>query len=110
MNVPCRIGAATCLPGDIVLGTLTGILFIPPHLAEEVVEHSERTQLREIFSHQRLREGIYNSSQMDTKWTEEIEADFDEWLKDHDFDSLANIDWSKAEASGPSEDEETLLG
>ncbi len=110
MNVPCRIGAATCMPGDVVLGTMTGVLFIPPHLAEEVVEHSERTQLREHFSHQRLREGIYNSSQMDTKWTEAIEADFDEWRKTHTIDDLEHIDWTKPEKGGTTENEETTLG
>ena len=25
-NVPCRIGKATCLPGDVVLGTISGLL------------------------------------------------------------------------------------
>ena len=95
------------MPGDVVLGTMTGILFIPPHLAEAVVEHSERTHMRELFSHTRLREGIYNSSQMDTKWTEEIEADFEEWRKTHEFD---DIDWDKPEKSGVSADEETTLG
>jgi regulator of RNase E activity RraA len=109
MNVPCRIGDATCMPGDVVLGTMTGVIFIPPHLAEAVVEHSERTHMRERFSHQRLREGIYNSSQMDTKWTEAIEADFEEWRQTHDLDDGA-IDWSKPEEGGASEDEETLLG
>jgi hypothetical protein len=98
------------MPGDIVLGTMTGIIFIPPHLAEDVVEHSERTHLREIFSHQRLREGTYNSSQMDTKWTEEIEADFEQWLDDHEFDEYMDVDWDKPEKGGPGEDEETLLG
>ena len=107
INVPCRIGAATCLPGDIVLGTITGVLFIPAHLAEEVVEHSERTHLRETFSHTRLREGIYNSSQMDTKWTEEIEADFEEWLKVNKPAGAADIEWEKGK---PGEGEETLLG
>jgi regulator of RNase E activity RraA len=107
INVPCRIGAATCLPGDVVLGTITGVLFIPAHLAEEVVDHAERTHLRETFSHTRLREGIYNSSQMDTKWTDEIEADFDEWLKTNKPDDAAGINWEK---SKPGEGEETLLG
>jgi hypothetical protein len=93
-----------------VLGTLTGVLFIPPHLAEEVIEHSERTHLREIFSHQRLREGIYTSSQMDTKWTDEIVADFDEWRQTHTLEQYAGIDWSKKEPSEPSADEETTLG
>ncbi|HNT74503.1 MAG TPA: RraA family protein [Anaerolineae bacterium] len=108
LNVPCRIGAATCMPGDVVLGTMSGVLFIPPHLAEEVVEHSERTHMRERFSHQRLREGIYNSSQMDTKWTEEIEADFEEWRKSHSMEDEEGVDWSKqtdqSDAGG------TLLG
>ena len=107
MNVPCRIGAATCLPGDVVLGTITGVLFIPPHLAEEVVDHAERTHLRELFSHTRLREGVYNSSQMDTKWSEEIEADFEEWLKVHKPEDAESIDWEKGK---PGEGEETLLG
>jgi regulator of RNase E activity RraA len=109
LNVPCRIGAATCLPGDVVLGTMTGVLFIPPHLAEEVVDHSERTHLRELFSHQRLREGIYNSSQMDTKWTDEIVADFDEWRETHTLAEYAEVDWDE-EKEGPGEGEETLLG
>jgi len=95
MNVPCRIGAATCMPGDVVLGTYTGVLFIPPHLAEEVVEHSERTRLREMFSHQRLREGIYTSSQMDTQWTEAIEGDFDAWRQTHGLEDTEGVDWSQ---------------
>ena len=108
LNVPCRVGEAICMPGDVVLGTPTGVLFIPPHLAEEVVEHSERTHMREVFSHQRLREGIYNSSQMDTKWTPEIEADFSEWLETHRYEDYAQVDWSKERGKG--EGEETLLG
>ncbi len=109
LNTPCRIGDATCLPGDVVLGTMTGVLFIPPHLAEEVVDHSERTHMRELFSHQRLREGIYNSSQMDTKWTEEIDADFEAWRKSYKLEEV-DIDWDKEEKGGASADEETLLG
>ena len=111
LNVPCRIGEAICLPGDVVLGTYTGVLFIPPHLAEEVVEHSERTHMRELFSHSRLREGIYNSSQMDTKWTPKINADFEEWLKTHTFKEMTHVDWSKEkETPGDGSSEETTLG
>ncbi len=81
INTPCRIGKAICMPGDVVLGTMAGVLFIPPHLAEDVVERAERTQLREIFQFQRIHEGVYNSHQMDSKWSEEIEADFKAWRK-----------------------------
>ena len=41
INGITRIGRATCIPGDVVLGTETGIIFIPPHLAEEIVAYSE---------------------------------------------------------------------
>lgn len=110
MNVPCRIGGATCMPGDVVLGTYSGILFIPPHLAEEVVEHSERTRLREMFSHQRLREGIYTSSEMDTQWTEAITADFDAWRQTHTLEELEGIDWSQeSETDRRQSEEETRL-
>ena len=98
------------MPGDIVLGTRTGIVFIPPQLAEEVVEHSERTRLREIFGLQRLRERVYTSAQMDTKWTPEIEADFEEWRKTHKLEEFEHIDWDKKnEMDERQRKEETLL-
>ncbi|NLX43226.1 MAG: RraA family protein [Chloroflexi bacterium] len=95
LNTPCRIGDAICLPGDIVIGTYSGVLFVPPHLAEEVLEHAERTHLREVFSHMRLREGIYTSSQMDTQWTDAITADFDAWRATQQPAGAEGIDWSR---------------
>ena len=79
INVPIRIGEATVLPGDIVLGTREGIIFIPPHLAQEVVERSEDIRLRDTFGHQRLREGKYTPGEIDRAWSEAIEADFAAW-------------------------------
>ena len=110
MNVPCRIADATCMPGDVVLGTSAGVLFIPPHLAEQCATHSERTRLREIFGLQRLREGTYTSAQMDTKWTPAIEADFREWRQTNTPEDLQHLEWeeetSTEEAQGG---QETLL-
>ncbi len=101
LNTPCRIGNAICMPGDLVIATYEGVLFVPPQLAEEVLENAERTHLREEFSHQRLREGVYTSSQMDTKWTEAIEADFEEWRKTHaiggpSFDGTSAVEAAQA--------------
>lgn len=79
INVPIRIGEATALPGDVVLGTRTGVIFIPPHLAKQVVERSEEIRLRDEFGHQRLREGKYTPGQIDRKWSPEIEEDFAGW-------------------------------
>jgi 4-hydroxy-4-methyl-2-oxoglutarate aldolase len=79
VNIPVRIGGATVLPGDVVLGSETGVIFIPPHLAEEVVTRSEDVRLRDIFSKQRLAEGRYSAFVIDRDWTEEIEEDFRRW-------------------------------
>jgi len=82
INIPIRIGGATAMPGDVVLGTPTGIYFIPPHLVQEVVETSEEIQVRDEFGKQRLAEGIYRSGEIDVpNWREDIEADFLSWRK-----------------------------
>ena len=82
INIPIRIGGATALPGDIVLGTPTGITFIPPHLVREVVESSEEIRIRDEFGKQRLAEGKYTSGEIDVpEWREDINADFKTWLK-----------------------------
>lgn len=83
INQPTRIRKVTVMPGDIVLGKLGVVVFIPPHLAEKVVTTSEIVSLRDMFGHQRLKEGKYTAGQIDTRWTEEIEKDFSKWLNDH---------------------------
>ncbi len=81
INIPVRIGGATVLPGDVMLGTPTGIIFIPPHLVQEVVEASEAIRVRDEFGKMRLDEGKYTSGEIDVPtWREDIEADFQEWL------------------------------
>lgn len=82
VNVPIRIGDATVLPGDVVLGTPTGVMFIPPHLANQVVERSEDIRMCDRFSKQRLGEGRYTPGQVDRAWASEIEADYENWLKE----------------------------
>ena len=83
INQPTRIGQATVMPGDIVLGRDGGVIFIPPHLAEKVVKTSEVVRLRDMFGHQRLREQKYTAGQIDSRWSDEIEKDFSGWLEDH---------------------------
>ncbi|MCH8060893.1 MAG: RraA family protein [Chloroflexi bacterium] len=80
INGVIRIDQATCLPGDVVLGTVEGVIFIPPHLALEVVEHSERTRLRDEFGQQRIREGIYTAGEVDRPFSDAMERDYDQWL------------------------------
>ena len=83
INSPTRIGHAAAMPGDVVLGRDGGVIFIPPQLAVTVVQESERTRLRDIFGHLRLKEQKYTAGQIDRDWTQEIEADFSQWMKDN---------------------------
>ena len=81
INIPIRIGNATVLPGDIVLGTPTGVTFIPPHLVKEIVEKGEYVQLRDTFGKMRLGEGKYTPGEIDVaNWREDIEQDYRAWL------------------------------
>jgi 4-hydroxy-4-methyl-2-oxoglutarate aldolase len=83
VNTPIRIGHATVMPGDVVLGKDNGVIFIPPHLAEKVVKTSELISLRDTFGKSRLKEGKYTPGQIDAGWNDEIEADFSRWLENH---------------------------
>lgn len=84
INIPIRIGAATVLPGDIVIGTPTGISFIPAHLAAEVAAVSEDVHIRDIFGKQRLAERVYTPAEIDVPtWAENIETDFQKWREQH---------------------------
>ncbi|MDP4218049.1 MAG: RraA family protein, partial [Bacteroidota bacterium] len=83
INAPIRVGRAVVLPGDVVLATRYGTIFIPAYLCQEVVVTSEVTELRDEFGHQRLREKKYLAGQIDSKWTEEIRKDFLDWLHNY---------------------------
>jgi regulator of RNase E activity RraA len=84
INAPMRIGHATVVPGDVVLGRNGGVLFIPPQLAEEVVKESESTRLRDTFGHLRLEQKKYTAGQIDARWSDAIEQDYRAWLKENE--------------------------
>ncbi len=83
INVPIRIGRATVLPGDVVLAKKTGVLFIPAHLAEEVVDQSEFIMLRDMFGIEMLKKGVYTPGQIDGRWADEIKEAFLKWVEDN---------------------------
>lgn len=82
INLPIRIGGATVLPGDVVLGTPSGVSFIPAHLAERVAAASEDIRARDEFGKLRLSERTYSSADIDVPtWATHIEEDFRQWLR-----------------------------
>lgn len=84
INVPIRIGKVSVMPGDVVLAKRMGVVFIPPHLVEEIVITAEIVQLRDEFVHERVRQQIYTPGQVDDRWTTEIEDDFLQWVQEGD--------------------------
>ncbi|MCA9687762.1 MAG: hypothetical protein KC457_36725, partial [Myxococcales bacterium] len=61
------------------VGTPTGVIFIPAHLAQEVVESSEDVRVRDTFGKLRLSQSRYTPGEIDRAWSAEIEADFQAW-------------------------------
>ncbi len=58
-NTPVRIGNATVLPGDIVVGDDGGVLFFPPEILEEVLEAVAEHEAQEDFQRELLLEKKY---------------------------------------------------
>lgn len=83
LNTPIRIGEATVLPGDLVIAQKEGVLFVPAHLAEQVVATSEFVIRKDKFGFEMVKSGKYNSGQIDSQWTDAIKEDFLKWLEKH---------------------------
>ena len=82
-NAPIMIGGAVVLPGDVVLGRDQGVVFIPAHLAQEVVEDSELTRVKDEFTKENLLKG---KNYYSVKWDETIRQEYLTWLRAHEKD------------------------
>ena len=83
LNTPIRIGNAIVLPGDLVIATIEGVLFVPAHMAEQVVSTSEFVIRKDQFGFEMVRAGKYSTGEIDSQWTDEIKTDFLKWLEKH---------------------------
>lgn len=96
MNVPTRIGQAVCMPGDVVVGTISGVIFIPAHLAEYVASTAEKSHIRDVFGFERLRTKTYTAAQIDAAWSREMMEDFLSWLQTSpEGENYKHLDWSE---------------
>ena len=81
-NAPIAIGRAAVMAGDVVLGLKEGVVFVPAHLAQDVVEQAELIQLKDRFGFQRLKAGVYTGGQIDGAWEDPITEDFQGWVRE----------------------------
>ena len=83
LNTPIRIGNAIALPGDLVIAQREGVLFVPAHMAEQVISTAEFVIRKDQFGFEMVRSGRYTTGQIDSQWPDEIKADFLKWLDQH---------------------------
>ncbi|MEZ5398576.1 MAG: dimethylmenaquinone methyltransferase [Bryobacteraceae bacterium] len=63
-NIPIRIGNASVLPGDVVLGDREGVYFIPPQFAQRIVDRAEETHIHDEWTKGKFSTGRYKSSEL----------------------------------------------
>ncbi len=113
-NSITRIGKATVLPGDIVYGAGGGVLFIPSHLVQEVVEGAAKTHVKDDFGFEMIAANKFTTAQIDrATWTEEMLDMLLDWIKtDPRGEKYRDLDWSleyKLAREGDPDDTQTAL-
>jgi regulator of RNase E activity RraA len=83
INCPIQVGYVTVMPGDVVLGTREGVVFIPPQHAQQVVETSEKTRMQDVFARNGVKLGKFTAQQADGGFTPEMNQEFTKWLLDN---------------------------
>lgn len=83
LNTPIRIGGTMVLPGDLVIAQREGVLFVPAHMAEQVITTCEFVNRKDQFGFEMVKSGRYTTGQIDSQWTDEIKTNFLKWLGQH---------------------------
>lgn len=82
INVPIRIGSATVMPGDVVLGDRTGVYFIPPHMLQEIVDKAEVTHIHDEWTKNKFLTGKYKSTDLyGSPRDPALKKEYEEYLK-----------------------------
>jgi regulator of RNase E activity RraA len=64
INIPVKVGEAIVMPGDVVLGDREGVIFIPPHLVEQIVNEADRTHIQDEWRKEKFLTGKYKASEL----------------------------------------------
>jgi len=82
INVPIRIGNATVMPGDLVVGDSEGVYFIPPQLVQQTVDDADIVHVHDEWTRRKFDEGKYKSSDIYGSPTDPaLKKEYDEYLK-----------------------------
>jgi len=82
INIPVKVGDAVVMPGDVVLGDREGVIFIPPHLVQEIVDAADRTHIHDEWTKAKFLTGKYKSSELyGGPLSPALQKEYDEYLK-----------------------------
>jgi regulator of RNase E activity RraA len=82
INVPVRIGKATVMPGDLVVGDSEGVYFIPPSLVEQVVDNADVIHIHDEWTRKKFDEGKYKSTDIyGSPKDPALKKEYEEYLK-----------------------------
>jgi len=84
INIPIRIGNATVMPGDVVLGDEEGVFFIPPHLVKASIDAAENTKARDEWIKKKMDLRQYKSGELYGRPKDPaLIKELDEYIKTH---------------------------
>jgi regulator of RNase E activity RraA len=82
INVPVRIGHVTVMPGDLVVGDREGLYFIPPQLAQAVMDNADVLHIHDEWTRKKFDEGKYKSSDIyGSPHDPALKKEYEEYLK-----------------------------
>ena len=82
INIPVRIGEATVMPGDLVVGDREGVYFIPPHLVKSVLDQADEVHIHDEWTKKKFAEGKYKSSEIYPSPSDsKLKQEYQEYLK-----------------------------
>ena len=81
-NIPVRIGTATVMPGDLVVGDREGVYFVPPELVEGMLDRADETRIHDEWTRMKFNEGKYKSSEIyGSPRDPQLKKEYEDYLK-----------------------------
>ena len=62
INIPVRIGNATVMPGDLVVGDEEGVMFVPTEMVTPILDAADITHIHDEWTRMKFDEGKWVSS------------------------------------------------
>jgi regulator of RNase E activity RraA len=82
INIPVRIGDATVMPGDLVVGDREGVYFIPPQFVKEVLDHADEIHIHDKWTKKKFAQGHYKSSEIYPSPSDpKLQQEYQEYLR-----------------------------